>query len=283
MSETTLGGAEGGQTAVADPATSTSTTSTTTTGEKSWRDTLPEDIKNDPSLLPFSDIGNLAKSYISTKQMVGKKGAIVPDWAKSTPEEQQAFFKSIGVPDADKYDVAPPKDVKVNPEIVKQFKDAALKNGLLPKQANEILGWYTKLESDAVGKAGDARETQRKEQMEGLKKEWGDGFQKNIASARLAVKEIGGDDFIKYLDESGIGNDINVIKFAAKAAKLLGEDRLREGGVTSEGISPHDIKAQMSEIMARGDENGYFDAKHPMHKITLAKMESLGKMLTGGR
>lgn len=48
--------------------------------------TLPEDIRSDPSLASFNDVGGLAKSYVETKKMVGGMTK-VPD--EAAPKEEQ--------------------------------------------------------------------------------------------------------------------------------------------------------------------------------------------------
>src|SRR6185503_11646998 len=74
----------------------------------SWRDTLPEDIRGNPTLSKYSDITNLAKAHIAAQEMIGKKGIIKPA-PNSSPEEWRAFREALGVPSADKYDVPQPK------------------------------------------------------------------------------------------------------------------------------------------------------------------------------
>ena len=106
-----------------------------------WLSSLPEELRTNPSLTSFTNVENLAKSYISTKEMVGKKGAIIPG-EKATDEEWSGFFDSLGRPPLDKYEIQMPKDVSVNKDLVGKFKEVFHKSGLLPKQAQPIFYNY---------------------------------------------------------------------------------------------------------------------------------------------
>lgn len=252
-------------------------------GAASWRDSLPEDIRANPAISSFQDIPSLTKAFIETKSMVGKKGVIVPG-EKATDEDWGNFYKSLGVPEADKYELAPPQGVELDEGFVSAFKETALKAGLLPRQASAMLAKYSEFQKQGETAELKEIETIAKQQMEGLKKEWGDGYDKEIRTAQVAVKEVGGDDFIKYLNETGLGNDVQVIKFMSKVGKLLGEDKLREGGaISTDAQTRTEIQGQLDELRANGDANGLYDKSHPMHSVTLARLESLAKRLTGGR
>lgn len=262
----------------------TNTTSANNGGGQatSWKDALPEDIRKNPAIATFQDVESLTKSFIHAQGQIGKKGVVVPG-EKATDEEWGNFYKQIGVPNEDKYEIQAPKDYKMTDEVSKQFKAEALKAGLLPKQANKILGWYAQFETNALKAQTDATAKAQNESHAALKQEWGDSYNTNLQSAQLAVKEIGGDRFLKYLQESGMAKNAELIRFAANAAKLMGEDKLREGGVSSGGESPREIQEQLTKLRAEGTTNGLFDKSHPMHSVTLSKMESLAKRLTGGR
>lgn len=277
------GGAEGtsGSSGSTAGAGSGSTGGSSSSG--SWRDSLPEDIRANPSISAFQDVPSLTKAFIHAQSLVGKKGAIVPG-EKATEEEWQSFYKAIGVPDSEKYDVPAPKDYKMPDEMSKAFKEVALKNGLLPKQAAGLLDWYAKLETTQVSSKQAAEAESAKQGLAKLKESWGEAYDRELAGAKLAVKELGGDELVKYLNQTGLGNNPTLIQTFAKAAKLMGEDKLREGGVGSDEASTRaEIMDQMNEIRAQGMQNGYYDSKHPAHAMIVQKMESLGKRLTGGR
>lgn len=246
-------------------------------GQASWRDALPEDIRNDSSLLPFSDVSSLAKSYVSTKAMVGKKGVLVPG-EKATDEEWGQFFDSIGRPAPEKYEVQTPKDLQVNEDFMKRFKGEAHKHGLLPRQAQKLMDWYLSEETASNLSKAQAQKASQEEEVKALKTEWGQGYDKQVSMARMAIKELGGEDFVQYLEKSGQANSAPLAKFLANVGKLLGEDKLRGDGSGRMGQTPDEIRDQISKVM--GDpKHAYFDATHPGHANALKQMERLYQSL----
>lgn len=245
----------------------------------SWRDTLPDDIKGNATLNKFNDIPSLAKSYIEMQGIIGKKG-VFPPGDKATPEQWQSFFKSMGQPDLDKFEIKAPEGKKLVPEMADGFKKLAHENGLMPQQAQKLLDWYIGQEDAAQGARSTAAKTKAAEMQEGLKKEWGDGYDKQVALAKLAVKDVGGEDFAKYLESSGLGNDTQVIRLMSKVGALLGEDKLRgDGGGGSFGQTPAEIQGEIDKIRGQKD-HPYFDSRHAGHQSAVKQMEGLYRKLS---
>lgn len=243
-------------------------------GTARWQDSLADDLKTNASLSHFTDVNALAKSYLDTKAHVGKKGVIVPG-EKATDEEMTAFFKSIGQPEMDKFEVKFADGA--NPEFTKAFKEMAHKSGLLPKQAQGLIDWYSKHETDLIAARKTQADTAVKAGIDGLKKEWGQGYEKEVANAKMAMKELGGDELADYLAKSGLGNDPQIIKALAKAATFMGEDKLRgDGGGRMGGLTPAEIEKEIGNIMGN-PKHPYFDAAHPGHKNAVRELEELFK------
>ena len=242
----------------------------------SWRDSLPDDLKTNASLSHFKDVPSLAKSWISAQEMIGKKGVVIPG-QQAGEAEWNAFYDSIGRPPLDKYELKFEKD-KVNTDFVGKFKEAAHKAGVLPQQAQNLFDWYTKLESDALQAKLTETETVSKAKLQELQKEWGQGFDKNISLARLAVKEVGGPELQQFVEETGLGNDPKIIKFMAKVGAMLGEDKIRGEGGQMGGKTPAEVNKEIGRIM--GDfSHPYHNAQHPGHKSAVSEMEGYFKQM----
>ena len=82
----------------ADNSTQNSTQNVDTKGieTKTWRDSLPDDLKNNATLANFDNVENLAKSYVHAQSVIGKKGVIKPG-EKASDEEWGNFYKELGV------------------------------------------------------------------------------------------------------------------------------------------------------------------------------------------
>ena len=277
---TALGSNEGGQ---GTPPPSTGTTPPPATGTPppaaSWRDSLPDDLKNDVGLQQFNDVANLAKSWRSAQEMVGKKGVIIPG-EKATPEEFAKFYKDLGQPELDKYTLATPKESKLNEDFLKTFRETAHKAGLLPKQAQGLLDWYLSQEQGFSDKAKADHTAEATKAINGLKTEWGQGYDKQIGLAKAAIREFGSPELVTYLNESGLGNDPQLIRLMAKAGAMLGEDKIRgDGGSGKFGKTPVEIQREINDVMGN-PAHPYFDVGHPGHKQAIADMESRYKGLT---
>lgn len=238
-----------------------------------WRDSLPADLKDHPSLASFTDIGNLAKSYVNAQSMIGKKG-VIPPTDKSSDEEWDNFYKQIGRPEADKYEFDTPKEA--NADTIKAFKAVAHKAGLLPKQAKALVEWFGGFEKEASGKLSEQKALEQKASLENLKKEWGTGYDKEITAAKLAVKEVGGEEFAQYLEKTGLGNDAGMIKAMAKFGKLLGEDKIRGANTGRMGVTPEEAKAKIAELTS---DPAYADSRHGRHQVLVNQVSELYKQL----
>lgn len=256
-------------------------------GSTSWRDALPEDIRGNTAIATFKDVEAVTRSYIHAQGVIGKKGAIPPaDWSKATPQEHDAFFQAMGIPAADKYEVKPPEGVKIAQPFMDGFKQLAPKLGILPHKANELLGWFTKTEGDMQKQAQKDIVAQDTKNLDALKVEWGgdEGYNKNLQAVAFFAKEMGGDEALKLLSTNrAVGNNVPLLKLLHAASKLMGEDKLREGGLGNGTMSRTEIEAELNSIRMNGKENGFWDKNHPNHTTIVAKTETLAKMLTGGR
>lgn len=241
----------------------------------SWHASLPPELKDNPSLKLFTDVGGLAKSYLHAQQSLSKKG-VIPPGEKATDEEWHGFFKQIGLPEQDKYELPVATDKKMDEDFIKNFKEVAHKQGILPKQANAILAMMAERTENKTKQTVESHEAEIKAGIEGLKKEWGHGFEKQINMAKMAVKEAGGPEFATWLEKTGLGNDATFIKVMAKVGSFIGEDKLRGAAAGSVGSTPAEAQAKIDKIM--GDlKHPYFDKAHPAHNSAMAEMEALMK------
>lgn len=290
------GGSSGATTAPGVATTSTSTTTTapgtsgtgggagtaagtgTTTVTTSWRDTLPDDIKADPTLAKFSDVANLSKSYLELQRKIGEKGIIKPR-ENASPEEIRAFREQMGIPTGDKYTIEI-KDVKFPQESLDFARTAGDKLGIEPKVMADLMKDFNTFEQGQLTAQAKAKEAATKTQIDGLRKEWGDGFDTNIQKAHFVAKELGGQEFIDHLNKTGLGNDVMMIKLLTKTAALMGEDKLREGNVGSGRPTNDELAIKIKQVQGQlvGLKQG--DGRKAG---LMAEFESLMRQSTGGR
>lgn len=246
----------------------------------SWRDSLPEELRSNASLGQFSDVTNLAKSYLHANSMVGKKGVIVPG-EKATDEEWNAFHKSIGQPEMEKFDIKLPQEADVNQDVAAKFKELAFQAGMLPRQAQKFLDGWLPFEAEQLKGQKAKEEAASKLALEDLQKEWGQAYEQTHSLARKAATETLSDSAKKRLAESGLDSHPVVIQVVGELSKkLYSEDTIKgeaSGGSMSK-LSPREIQDEIATVFANP---AYFDRNSPMHKVLTKRAEDLFKMQSG--
>lgn len=206
--------------------------------QPTWRDSLPEDIKSHSALAQFNDLPSLAKSYIDTKAMVGRKAYDLPkdDWK---PEQWAEWNKTIGVPEApDKYG-APPEEMLTKAGLNKEVLTSAQKRfhelGLTPRQVKGIMDeWYlpTAIKGAEIRAQQEAteREAAKANVQTELNRLYGDKVPAKLGLVKSFLAKFGSPEFVKWADESGAGNNVGFVNTLIKAGEALMEDTSRRGG-----------------------------------------------------
>lgn len=250
-----------GQGSVNQPATET----------KTWRDALPEEFRNDASLANFKNVDDLAKSFIHAQKLIGKDKVAVPT-TSSTPEEWNAFYKKVGMPEADKYAV----EGLADDEASTKLKELFVKNNILPAQAKNIMEFlaseFSATEEDTSGEYEAAIQAG----IEDLKADWGEAFKPNLQRAVAVVDMFGGEEIKAYLSETGLGNDPNLIRLFAKIGAQFSEDSFK--GTPTQTVSKQDALSRINALYA--DRQGpLLNNRDPRHAEALAEVEKLSAII----
>ena len=205
----------------------------TPTSESTWRDSLPDELKADKSLEKFKDVNSLAKSYLEAQKATSKalnaKGVIIPG-ENASPEEISEYRKALGIPESpDGYELESPslpEGMVVDEAKAKKLAEIAHSKGI-SKEAFQELAKAFNAEEIARFEAMQQEQAQKiKDATIEMKKEWGRDFDKNLAQAESAIVNIFGEDFNKFLQETGLGNDPRVVRGMFKASQNMSEDKL---------------------------------------------------------
>ena len=248
-----------------------------------WRAALPEDVRGDPSLQVFKDVGSLAKGFIDTKKRVGKQQGIAVPGEKATPAEIEAFHKALGRPDApDGYGIempggdAVPKGVYLSEGLHKGFLGMAHQAGLTPGQAKALHGGFLALlgeEAAGLEKAADA-EFEKVETA--LKGEWANKYDANKELARRAAASVFGKDGMQELVKYGFDNNPLFIKKMHALGLSMDEESLAAGSSAAGGdLSIQEMQKRIDEI--RADPKGpYWQTKASReHREAVAEVDQL--------
>lgn len=241
---------------------------------------MPAELRDEGSLKVIQDIPSLAKSFIHSQKMIGADKIVVPT-KHATEDDWKQVFTKLGNPEKlEDYKFEVPKDAPFDDKFVGGFKEIAHKAGILPKQAEGLVKWFA--EASKVEAEGYKQQMTQKLEAEvaGLKQEWGNAFDAKIAKAQAAAKEFGGADFIKFLNETGLGNSAAMIKAFAKAADLLSEDKIGNDPASG-ALTPGDAQAKITAVFGN-KEHPYHHKSHPGHKAAVEEMQGLFAQKTAG-
>lgn len=248
-----------------------------------WQDSLPADLKEEASLKLIKDVPNLARSYVNAQKMIGADKIAVPG-KHATDEDWNGVYQKLGLPKEVKdYDVKFKEGMTIDKEFSEAFKGTAHKLGILPKQAQALADWFAEANGQAETKLATEFKTAQDNRINDLKKEWGQAYDQKTANARQVVEDLQSPELIKYLNDTGLTGEPNLVKvFAALHDKFYAESKEKGGqngnGGNSKVLTPKEAQSEINKIM--GDMNGpYFQKDHPGHKQAVEDVRELHKLL----
>lgn len=232
----------------------------------SFLDSLPEDLRQEPSLKNFTDPAALAKSYVHAQRMIGADKIPLPG-KSATDDEWRAVYKKLGAPDdPNAYELQIGENVLGENEIG-SFRNAAFEAGLNSRQAERMAQFIDQTINDARANREQSVEEVRYTGEQELRKEWGQAFDQQLQMATKAATTLLGDteifDTVQLADGRLLGDHPAVIKMFAKLASEIGEDKLL-GETTEMVMTPADAQRQIGEITRQGTP--YWDKFHPEHR-----------------
>ncbi len=198
-----------------------------------WQGTLEEELREDKSLLTFKTVGDLAKSFVTTKKMVGANVIAVPG-DTSTEGEWQEYHKAGGRPEtvADYNLKVPegfPEDMleKVFPKArLEAWQERFFKGGVSQKAANQFIAEFATDMMIDIKAMEQAKETAKAELVSGLSTDWGAAFEQKKHLGNMAIVEgTAGDDELKARIVSKYGNDPDFVRFTANLGGKFAEGK----------------------------------------------------------
>jgi len=239
-------------------------------------DSLPEDLRGNPSLQNFTDAGSLAKSYVHARSMIGADNIGRPQesW---TDEQWTNFYSETGRPQDTSAYVADFDNI-LSEEQANGFRQAVFEAGLSPKQFDKIAAYFVNENASMEQQHEERSQAAFDEGVASLRQEWGQGTEQRIKLAQNAANTLLGDiennEFFRETMADGrqLGDHPEIIKMFAALGEQMGEDNLV--GETSELImTPEQAKQELKELMRPGTP--YTDGQHPEHDAYVRKVQDL--------
>ena len=242
-----------------------------------WKSSLPEDIRNEPTLQNFKDIESLAKTVIHQQKQMGSRIPMPKD-----ENEWGELYNKLGRPEAaDKYEYQVNDEVKqyFDDDALNRFKEVAHANGLNNKQVQALIDYQAGELSETLKNEPSQLSAQKIETEDYLKKEWGAEYDRNVRAAQRAL-QVYGDDEIMELMNTSAGNHPAVIRMFAKLGKEVTEDMAQNTANNRLAVSPLDAKMEIESVF-NNQSHPYFNAQHPEHKAAVERVRELHEKVYG--
>jgi hypothetical protein len=246
--------------------------------EDNWQSQhLPEDLQGNDTLSKFKDVGALGTSYLELQKMVGSRVKVPGEDA--TEEDLSNFYNQIGRPEAaDKYELNMP-DANYDQNRIKAFLDQAHESGLTNKQAQAAIDFYHNMEVDGHVNTEASLQQARLDAETALKKEWGPTeYAKNLAVSRRAFNRFADDDLKQFVNDTGVTNNVAMIKFLHRIGSAFNEPALAGSGKDSGSIDSDSAKLEIGAMMkdkTHKYNEALFDNTHPKHLEAISYRDHL--------
>lgn len=157
-----------------------------------------------------------------------------------TEEKTATETKPEGAPE--KYEFKAPEGKEYDSAVLESFSAAAKEANLTQDAAQKLLE-----------KVAPSLASRQQEQVEAIRNGWlessktdkefgGEKLQENLGVAQKALESFGTPELRKLLDDTGMGNHPDVIRFMFRAGKAISEDTFVSGSPSNKGnLNPADI------------------------------------------
>lgn len=172
------------------------------------------------------------------------------------------------------YDFTPATpDAGYDPALAGWFRETAHAVGMPVEMARALHDRFVAQRAAEGESLWQRLEERRVGDVRALRRDWGATFDVNLALARRAVDELGGEALRAALEETGVGDHPALVRaFARTGQRLFGS----AGGGAGEARTA--IAAQREILRLRSDErfmSAYADRGHPNHVTAQAQMDEL--------
>lgn len=197
-----------------------------------WLAQMPADLKSNEAFKPYKTIGDLGKSYLELQGKVSEvdglktklEAAIFKPSENATPEEMNAFYKSLGVPEkADEYEFPKGEGIEHDPKMVEWAKSTFHKANLNKEQAAVMSQAWDAFVQE-MGNADKASVEKELIDAEGkLKEEWKAEYDVNVELSKRAFKHFANAELADFKAHPVL------IKAFHAIGKAMGEDFSPQG------------------------------------------------------
>lgn len=238
---------------------------------ENWKESLPEDLRNEPCLDNVKNFATLTKSFVNAQKMIGKNKISIPG-ENATTEELNAFYSALGRPaTAEEYktdSVELPEGIDLDDAAVKAFRDFAFENGISQRVFEKALAFDVMRVKKAQDAALQRHNQEYDATMARLQQQYGDNLPARIAQVDKALTTFGIKEFFV---ENALTNNYQIFEALANIGASISESKLKAGDVPQNFTTP---QQQIDEIYA-DPNNAIYHPDHPGHDKMVAEVKRL--------
>jgi hypothetical protein len=254
-----------------------------------WINALPDDMRSEESITSLRKFKpaegeelvpmplSVAKSYRELEQKFGSNHIVIPG-QDAAAEEWNPVYTALGRPETvDGYGFQKPdwpEGLEYSEDITRAYAAKAHELGMSKAQARGIFDWFNDHTLDnfnAMNKTAADFEAATEAE---LRKEWGTQYDANMKKCRMVGNSIGGTDFMKFLQVTGLENDPRIIRFLYGISTRVSEATLLDGTeLPLDGRIP--TKAEL-ETMMKDPRYGLLD-RSQLDQAYYDKVQALWK------
>jgi len=282
-----------------DPAAAPAVEPTPTPGEGDWRNSLPEDMRNNATLQEVKSVEVLAKRFLDTKSMVGNSirvpGADAPaeDIAAfrqslleknvglmavpntEDAESMAAVHKAMGLPDDAAGYVKPEHWVGMTDERFGFLAGEAHKAGLSKSQFEQMAGSMAVADNDRMS----GFDADHKSGIDQLKGDWGRAYDQKVSRASNIAKQLDAPEGLQAALADG-KVDAGTLRWLDSIAEKFGNESnsfVKDPSNVSEH-TPTELKERIAEVTKKMLD---MDPLDPLYQGLLTKRVEYAKLLSG--
>lgn len=251
---------------------------------------IAEEYRSHPSLSKFLDDEGtvdpnvLAKSYVHAQGLIGGDKVALPK-GEDDQEGLERVYTALGRPESpDNYEVKRPEElpagVEYDEEGEKYFRQVAHSNGWSQKQFDNAYKSFFEHQAKVAASWQQHQAQAREAAEQALRREQGQAYDGFVGSARSVLQQYGDEDFIRFLNESGLGNDARLIRFVGKVGRDMGGDAKLLDGQNGGQTSTADLEEKIAKYR---EENwsALTDRAHADHDRCNKEMQRMFNQLHG--
>lgn len=220
-------------------------------------------------------IEDMGRSYLNLEKLISRDKVPVPA-GEDDEEGWNRWYAATGRPEKpDDYEIERPSNLPIeyDEDGEKAFRTWAHQNGLNKRQARNLYDSYVKTQIERHGQYEKLKTENVRAAQDALQREHGARYNAKLELAKAALGKYADQDYLQYLDETGLGNDPRTIRAWIKIGEeMQGETRIQ--GRAPQAPNTGDLDRAIVEFGSK-HKDALFNKDHPQHGWAVAERRKL--------